>query len=68
MFTLFPTQPEPLYGLAHSELNAKLLPIVLEEYGKSVYKTLAKLCEVVKIGGKDNREKRKTLSAHYADE
>ena len=43
-----------LYGLAHGELNAKLLPIVLEEYGKSVYKTLAKLCDVVGIAGKGN--------------
>lgn len=36
----------------------------MEKYGKSVYKTLAKLCDVVGIAGKGNREKAENFIRH----
>ncbi len=45
------------YGVPHGLANAILLPHVLEAYGKSAHKKLAKLAEAVGIEGKDNAEK-----------
>lgn len=40
-----------LYGVAHGEANAILLPYVLEQYGKSSYKQLAELAIAAGIQG-----------------
>ena len=45
------------YQIAHGLANAKILPVVLQEYGKSIYKKLgklAKICGLAKIT--DNNE------------
>ena len=39
-----------LYGIPHGLANAVILPYVLEYYGKSVYKPLAKLADCAGIG------------------
>ena len=46
-----------LYGLPHGYANAILLPVVMDQYGQSVYKSLAELAEVVGIEGESNKEK-----------
>lgn len=44
------------YNMPHGKTNAVLLPIVLEMYGKSVYKKLAKLCVAAKLGTADETD------------
>jgi alcohol dehydrogenase class IV len=46
-----------LYGIAHGQANAIILPYVLEEYGKSIEKKLAELSDVVGISGNSRSEK-----------
>ena len=46
-----------LYGLPHGYANAILLPVVMDQYGQSAYKSLAELAEVVGIEGESNKEK-----------
>ena len=38
------------YGIPHGLANAVILPYVLEDYGSSVYMSLAELADIVKIG------------------
>ncbi|MBQ2891801.1 MAG: iron-containing alcohol dehydrogenase [Bacilli bacterium] len=57
------------YNIPHGLANAVLLPIVLEKYGKSIYKKLHKLSIEVGISSKDeNKEEsaRKFIKAIYA--
>ena len=57
------------YNIPHGLANALLLPIVLEKYGKSIYKKLHKLSIEVGISSKDeNKEEsaRKFIKAIYA--
>ena len=57
------------YNIPHGLANAILLPIVLEKYGKSIYKKLHKLSIEVGISSKDeNKEEsaRKFIKAIYA--
>lgn len=57
------------YNIPHGLANAVLLPIVLEKYGKSIYKKLYKLSIEVGISSKDeNKEEsaRKFIKAIYA--
>ena len=57
------------YNIPHGLANAVLLPIVLEKYGKSIYKKLHKLSIEVGISSKDeNKEEsaRKYIKAIYA--
>ncbi len=42
-----------LYGTPHGLVNAVLLPVVLEYYGKHVYQALARLADMVGISGAD---------------
>lgn len=46
-----------LYGLPHGYANAILLPVVMDQYGQSAYKSLAELAEVVGIEGESTKEK-----------
>lgn len=46
-----------LYGLPHGYANAILLPVVMDQYGKSAYKSLAELADVVRIEGASDKEK-----------
>ncbi|MEA4894814.1 MAG: iron-containing alcohol dehydrogenase [Oscillospiraceae bacterium] len=46
-----------LYGTPHGLANAVILPYVLEDYGPSVYKPLARGADVVGIGGGSDEEK-----------
>ncbi len=46
-----------LYGTPHGLANAVLLPIVLEYYGKHVYHAIARLADMVGIGGADEEAK-----------
>ena len=43
------------YGIAHGYANAVLLPEVLEAFGKSAYKPLAKLARIVGIASKADK-------------
>ena len=52
-----------LYGTAHGLANAVILPIVLEDYGKVVYKKLARLADIAGIGGGSEEEKAKNFIA-----
>ena len=57
------------YNIPHGLANAVLLPIVLEKYGKNIYKKLHKLSIEVGISSKDeNKEEsaRKFIKAIYA--
>lgn len=47
------------YGIAHGLANAVLLPHVLEYYGASVYKPLAELSDLLKIGHASDTNERK---------
>ena len=40
-----------IYGTPHGLANAVILPHVLEYYGDTAYEKLAKLAEIVGIGG-----------------
>lgn len=42
------------YGVAHGLANAIILPVILKEYGKTVYKKLSKLAIYARIGDKNN--------------
>lgn len=46
-----------LYGVPHGHANAVILPIVLQAYGKAVFKELAELAEAVGIKGETQQEK-----------
>ncbi len=43
-----------LYHISHGEINAMLLPLVLEQYGKSAYKKLAILSDVLALCPSDS--------------
>lgn len=45
------------YGIAHGFANAVLLPRVLEAYGKSAYKPLAKLAKIIKAADVSDKPK-----------
>jgi Alcohol dehydrogenase, class IV len=45
-----------LYNIPHGLANAVVLPLVLEFYGESVYKKLAKLAVIGKIGSNSEQE------------
>lgn len=46
-----------LYGTAHGLANAVILPVVLEDYGEAVFAKLARLAELVGIGGTSDAER-----------
>lgn len=46
-----------LYGIAHGEANAIILPYVMEQFGEASYKELAELADYAGVSGKDTREK-----------
>lgn len=46
-----------LYGIAHGQANAIVLPYVMEQYGKAVYKPLSNLATVVGIEGVDEADR-----------
>ncbi|MCR5794331.1 MAG: iron-containing alcohol dehydrogenase [Solobacterium sp.] len=50
-----------LYGLGHGELNAAILPAVLEEYGEAVYGSLSEIAEAAGIEGQDQKERARNL-------
>ncbi|MEG1165833.1 MAG: iron-containing alcohol dehydrogenase [Oscillospiraceae bacterium] len=55
-----------MYGIPHGLANAIILPHVLEYYGKSVYKPLAKLADVVGVtesGDTDRQKSEKFIAA-----
>ncbi len=45
------------YNIPHGLANAVLLPYVLDKYGKSAWKKLARLAEIVGIKGRNDEEK-----------
>ncbi len=49
------------YNIPHGLANAVLLPYVLEKYGKSAWKKLARLAEIVGIKGRNDEEKAKAF-------
>lgn len=51
------------YGVPHGLANSILLPVVLEKFGKSVYKKLAELSDIVNLTDKNlsNEEKAKAF-------
>jgi len=51
------------YSTAHGLANAVVLPYVLDDYGKSVYKRLAELADVVNIQGDTDESKAKAFIA-----
>ncbi len=52
-----------MYGIPHGLANSVILPVVLEEYGTAVYPSLAKLADIVGIGGQTDEEKAKGFIA-----
>lgn len=46
-----------LYGVPHGLANAVILPYVMEDFGEAVYPALARLADIVGIGGADDGEK-----------
>jgi alcohol dehydrogenase class IV len=55
-----------LYGIPHGLANAVILPFMLEQFGDSVYGSLAKLADIVGISGNSDEEKAKGfISAIY---
>ncbi len=46
-----------MYDVPHGFANAILLPIILREYGKSVYNKLSELADIVGISGNSESEK-----------
>jgi alcohol dehydrogenase class IV len=55
-----------LYGIPHGLANAVILPFMLEQFGDSVYGSLAKLADIVGISGNSDEEKAKAfISAIY---
>ena len=57
-----------LYNTAHGLANAVILPIVLEDYGKAVYKPLARLAELagIKTDGSDEEKAKASIAEIYA--
>lgn len=57
-----------LYNTAHGLANAVILPIVLEDYGKTVYKPLARLAELagIKTDGSDEEKAKAFIAEIYA--
>lgn len=57
-----------LYNTAHGLANAVILPIVLEDYGKAVYKPLARLAELagIKTDGSDEEKANAFIAEIYA--
>lgn len=57
-----------LYNTAHGLANAVILPIVLEDYGKTVYKPLARLAELagIKADGSDEEKAKAFIAEIYA--
>lgn len=57
-----------LYNTAHGLANAVILPIVLEDYGKTVYKPLARLAELagIKTDGSDEEKAKSFIAEIYA--
>lgn len=45
-----------MYGIPHGLANSVILPVVLEEYGSTIYPRLAKLAEIVGIKGQTEEE------------
>lgn len=45
-----------MYGIPHGLANSVILPVVLEEYGSTIYPRLAKLAEIVGIDGQTEEE------------
>ena len=45
-----------MYGIQHGLANSVILPVVLEEYGSTIYPRLAKLAEIVGINGQTEEE------------
>jgi len=52
-----------MYGVAHGLANAVILPYVLDDYGKTAYKSLAELADLVKLPGETNEQKAKAFIA-----
>lgn len=52
-----------LYGVAHGVANAAILPVVMEQFGKGAYKTLAELADAAGINGANEEEKAKNFIA-----
>ena len=50
-----------MYGVPHGLANAVILPYVLDAYGKSAYKKLAKLADCIDIKGENDEEKAKAF-------
>lgn len=57
-----------LYNTAHGLANAVILPIVLEDYRKTVYKPLARLAELagIKTDGSDEEKAKAFIAEIYA--
>jgi alcohol dehydrogenase class IV len=51
------------YGVAHGLANSVILPYVLDDYGKSVYKSLAELADAVGLTGETDELKAKAFIA-----
>ncbi len=45
------------YHVAHGLANAKILPVMLEEYGKSIYKKLGKLARICEVADNIDNDK-----------
>jgi len=56
-----------MYGTAHGLANAVTLPYVLDDYGKSIYKRLAELADVVSIPGETDELKAKAFISAIRD-
>jgi len=52
-----------MYGVAHGLANAVILPYVLDDYGESVYKSLAELADVAGLTGENDEQKAKSFIA-----
>ena len=50
-----------MYGTAHGLANAVILPYVLDDFGESVYATLAQLADVAGLPGANDEQKAKTF-------
>ena len=52
-----------MYGTAHGLANAVILPLILDDYGESVYDRLAELADVAKLPGETAERKAKAFIA-----
>ncbi len=55
------------YGIPHGLANAVLLPVVLKAYGKTAYKKLAELADLVGIKGETAKDKANAFIAAIED-